>query len=382
MKIAYVGNFSLDFTTETHLAKTLEKLGHEVVRIQETPTRTNDFWTNEVFGCDMFLFTRTWGRMVTLGDLATIKQHGIPSVSYHLDLYVGLQRVEAIDQDPFWRTDYVFTADGDPESQKFFEGKGINHHWLMPAVYEDECTMLKPNDDQALQGDVIFVGGGAEYGHPEWSYRHDLVKFLGETYGNRYRKYGHPQRLVRGNDLNQLYANSKIAIGDSVNIGWNHQNYVSDRLFESIGRGAFTIFPYIKGVSELFPDSLKDIWYHYGDFEGLKTRIDYYLTHDEERERIRGAGFEFVKTHHTYTQRLQELLTIVMGEAAPEAKEGLKTADIPLNGLELAEARIARQGEIIDELLKVLKEYDPELHKRLVTNSQINDWYLIRAGAK
>lgn len=53
-----------------------------------------------------------------------------------------------------------------------------------------------------------------------------------------------------------------------------------------------------------------------------------------------------------------------------------------MTDLELANARIARQAEIIDELLKVLKELDPNLAMRLVSNSQINDWYLIRAGAK
>jgi SAM-dependent methyltransferase len=329
MKIVYLGNYTnLDadgksYNTENHIALTLEKLGHDVTRIQETPVASPG-WVDLVSeDTDLFLYTRTWGMMVTLEDLAALKGRGIPTASYHLDLYVGLNRQSGIESDPFWRTEYVFSADGDPESQKFFESKGINHRWLLAGVFEDECVMFEPNQDETLGGDVIFVGGGAEYGHPEWSYRHELVEWLERTYGTRYKKYGHPQRTVRGGDLNQLYANSKITIGDSVNIGFNHKNYTSDRLFESMGRGAFTIYPRIEGVAELFDEGVNAVWYDYGDFEGLKKTIDYYLEHDEEREAIRRAGFEFVKGNHTYTQRLQVLLNTITAEHSAKVKINL-----------------------------------------------------------
>tara|TARA_B100001245_G_C22893021_1_gene430415 strand:+ start:35 stop:1486 length:1452 start_codon:yes stop_codon:yes gene_type:complete len=312
MKIAYVGNYKLDFTTENHIAKTLESLGHEVVRIQEHPAALPGWLSQVPEDTDLFLFTRTWGKMVTLNDLARLKEMGIPTASYHLDLYVGLSRQSGIETDPFWRTEYVFSADGDPESQKYFESKGINHHWLLPAVYKGECYMVEPNNDPQLQGDVIFVGGGVEYGHPEWPYRRQLVKHLEETYGEKYKKYGHPQLSVRGAALNQLYANAKIAVGDSINIGFRHRNYTSDRLFESIGRGAFTIYPDIDGITELFPQELRGIFYKHGDFEDLDKKIDYYLTHEEEREHLRRGLFEFVYASQTYSNRLQELLDKLM----------------------------------------------------------------------
>lgn len=317
MKIAYVGNFSIDFTTENHIYQSLKSMGHEVVRIQESP-QANPGWLERFMpkDADLFLFTRTWGKMVTLDDLAKLKEWGIPTASYHLDLYVGLSRQTGIETDPFWRTEYVFSADGDPESQKYFESKGINHFWLLPAVFDQECYIAEKNHDPRLQGDVIFVGGGAEYGHPEWPYRHELVKHLETTYGTRYRKFGHPQLSVRGHELNQLYANAKIAIGDSVNIGFKHKNYTSDRLFESIGRGAFTIYPRIEGVAEIFDEDVNAVFYEFGNFEELDRKINYYLEHDEEREKIRKAGHEFVKSSQTYLQRLQELLDVLRQEGA------------------------------------------------------------------
>jgi len=316
MKITYVGNYSVDFTTENHIAKTLESMGHEVVRIQELAHHDPSWLQRVPEDTDLFLYTRTWGKMVTLADLAILKERGIPTASYHLDLYVGLSRQSGIESDPFWRTEYVFSADGDPESQAFFDSKGINHYWLLPGVFEQECIMLPPNNDASLSGDVIFVGGGAEYGHKEWAYRYELVKHLEDKYGERYKKFGHPQRTVRGTELNQLYANSKIAVGDSVNIGFKHKNYTSDRLFESIGRGAFTIYPRIEGVADLFQENVNAVFYEYGNFEELDEKINYYLEHDEEREAIRKAGHEFVKSSQTYSKRLQALLDTLDDEGA------------------------------------------------------------------
>lgn len=49
---------------------------------------------------------------------------------------------------------------------------------------------------------------------------------------------------------------------------------------------------------------------------------------------------------------------------------------------DLQESQIKTLFEIIDELLKVLKATDPKLGKALISNSKLNDYYLIRAGAK
>lgn len=36
MRIVFLGNFRVDFCSEVHHAKSLESMGHEVVRLQET----------------------------------------------------------------------------------------------------------------------------------------------------------------------------------------------------------------------------------------------------------------------------------------------------------------------------------------------------------
>lgn len=308
LKIYMVGNFSAPWCSEVHWAKSLEKLGHEVTRKQENELRAGMI-VNEVVGHDLFLWVRTWNGFVNQRDIDDVRSLGIPSVNVHLDLFVGISREATLDTDPRWRTDFVFTADGDPKSQEIFEAHGINHFWLRAGVFDEGCVMFKKNRDKELQGDVVFVGGGKEYAHKEWPYRKELIECL-ETYAG-YAKYGHPQKLVREDDLNQLYANAKIVVGDSLNVGFNHPNYWSDRVYETTGRGGFMIHPRIKGLELDFEEDKEIVFYDYGNFEQLKEKIDYYLSHEKEREAIRKAGFERTKRDHTYINRMREMLDVV-----------------------------------------------------------------------
>lgn len=334
MKIAYIGNFTQRHCTEVHLAATLEDLGHEVVRMQENELKP--YWTYNISDdTDLVLYTRTWGQYVSLYDLVQLRERKIPTASYHLDLYVGLSRKylhgnqtldDVLQTDPFWRTDFVFTPDGDPKSQEIFERNGVNHIYMKPGVYKPECYLadvVYRHKDTGLEyqlkkNDVLFVGGGEEpghpdaYGHPEWNYRNELISWLRKTYGERFTKFGHPQETIRNEELNELYANTKIVIGDSVCLdNFTHTYYWSDRVYETIGRGGFIIHPYIKGMEEEFLDTHNIVFYQYGNWEQLKFLIDYYLEHDEEREKIRRNGHEFVKNHATYHNRLSQMLAIL-----------------------------------------------------------------------
>lgn len=312
MKIFLVGNLSQNHCSEVHWAATLEDLGHAVTRQQENeikPGTLNDL----VRGHDLFIWVRTWAGFVTHQDIEEIRKLGIPSVNIHLDLFIGLPRGDSLDTDPRWRCDHIFTADGDPASQAIFESKDINHHWLKAGVFKPEAVYGNPRPK--LMTDVTFVGGGVTYGHfNEWPYRRQLVTWLKNTYGSRYTKYGHPEPTMRNQDLNDLYASAKIVVGDSLCPGFTKPNFWSDRVYETIGRGGFIIHPYIEGLEDEFTLDGPDknlVTYEYGNFDQLKELIDYYLTHDEERERIRKAGHEYVKEHCTYHNRLQQMIDTV-----------------------------------------------------------------------
>jgi hypothetical protein len=319
MHIAYVSNIKnvasdgKPFNTEFHVGKTLEKLGHTVIFIQEDEIEPNAL-PERVRGSDLFLWTRTWKGNVTDQDLKDINDMGIKTVSFHLDKYAGIKRDGGIGEDTFWKTNYVFSPEGSVQSKKIFKDLGINQYYLPPGVFEDECYMAEPVDK--FKQDIVFVGGGVQYMHPEWPYRAKLVTWLKDTYGDRFTQHGGDKPTIRGEELNQLYASSKIVIGDSLCKDFMDSYYYSDRCFEVTGRGGFLITPYIPGIQDHFIDRTEAVFYSFDNFIQLKHMIDYYLTNEQERITIQEAGHERTKRENTYTNRMITMLDILRQEGA------------------------------------------------------------------
>lgn len=329
MRIAYVGNRTnlasdgKSFNTEAHIALSLEKLGHKVNFIQENEIEQNPGTSSNLIervgDADLFLWTRTWKPSDNTGyvaydDLLALKEKGILTVSFHLDKYAGIERDGGMATDTFWKTDYVFSPEGSVQSDAIFKSHGINQRYLPPGIYEGDCYETEPVEH--FKHDVVFVGGGEDYMHPEWPYRAKLVRWLKETYGERFGKYGHPERTVRGHELNQLYSSSKVVIGDSLCKDFFDSFYYSDRMFEVTGRNGMLISPYIPGTTDHFIDRKEIVLYAFDNWAQLKFMIDYYLEHDDEREAIRKAGHERTKTENTYTNRMAEMLDVLSKEGA------------------------------------------------------------------
>lgn len=309
MKVAFLGNFGVSYSSESHHAASLEALGHTVVRLQEGKT-TGEQVLDEGLSSDLVVVvhTHSWSTPGLGLDkvLLCLKGAGIPTLTYHLDLWLGLKRQRDLDQDPFYRTiGHFFTAD--PQMAAWLnENTGVQGHYMQPGVFGDECYLAQPRE----RFDVAFVGSKGY--HPEWPYRPQLINWLHDTYGPRFRHYGGDGLGVkRGADLNQVYADASVVVGDSLCPNFTYRGYWSDRVTESLGRGAMLIHPHVPGMDETFTDGEHLAFYEYGDFEQLKTLIDYYLEDDEDRERIRKAGHEMVKSSQTYVHRWAEILETI-----------------------------------------------------------------------
>lgn len=304
MIISFLGNFGVDYSSESQYAKTLESMGHEVIKLQEDQpiTQTPD--------CDLFVWVHThnW-RSDGIEKLIKKYKGKVPIVSYHLDLWFGLDRQKDLETDPFYKLiDHWFVTDK-LMADWLNENTDVKGYYLPAGVFEPEAIMLpKKNDVQ----DVIFVGSRGY--HPEHPYRPLLIDWLKETYGEQFGHYSGEQEAIalkRGLHLNQLYSDAKVVVGDTLCLGFNYPYYYSDRLYETTGRGGFLIMPYIKGIEDEFEIGKEIVTYTYGDFDGLKDIIDYYLTHDEEREKIRLAGYKRALKDHTYTKRWQKILETI-----------------------------------------------------------------------
>ena len=325
-RLLQVGNFTaLDesgvcFNSEAHWKRSFESLGHEVIAVQESTTTAEELVRiARAANPRLFFHTRTWGiRGDVPAMLAALEAMRIPSVTYHLDLFAPITRGVEVRDHFWWRSKYCFTPDGG--SDAFWAKHGINHFYMPPGVLEADCYLADPDLSMAVE--VLFVGS---YGyHHEWPYRPKLIDWLAATYGDRFklipegqpggpRPGGGHRPAVRGHRLNILYASAKVVVGDTLCVGFTHPYYTSDRLFETTGRGGFLVYPRIKGITDgtLVTEGEHIAAYTYGDFDGLKRTIDYYLEHEDEREKIRRAGQAHVRAAHTYKHRLAEMLRIV-----------------------------------------------------------------------
>lgn len=306
-KIVFLGNFRVDFTSETHHANTLESLGHKVIRLQETEATSDDILKISQ-SCDLFIWVhthgwRTPGTIEMDKVLKILKENNKPTMTYHLDLWFGLQRQKDLNKYPVYKEiGHFFTVDK-KMADWFNNETRVKGHYIPAGVYDKEC-IYKPTK---INHDVIFVGS-KKY-HPEWEYRPRLINWLEKTYRGRFEHYGNGGKpSIRGIDLNRLYWSTKVVVGDTLCIGYNYPDYWSDRVYETLGRGGFIIHPYIKGMEQEFEDKRHIVFYEYGNFDQLKSLIDYYLEHDEERESIRIAGHQLVKSKYTYKNRWQEIL--------------------------------------------------------------------------
>jgi hypothetical protein len=314
VRIAFVGNFGVDYSSETHHAKTLQSMGHEVVQLQEG-SASGERILEESLRSDLLVFIHTHGwstpRMPLERVLTRLNRERIPTVTYHLDLWKGLQRQRDLDRDPFYRLIGWFFTPDKLMADWFCENTAVKGRFLPAGVFDQECYIAEDLSKHPHGNEVIFVGSRGY--HPEHPWRPTLIDWLRNTYGSRFTHVGPDgdTGTIRGHDLNRVYASSKVAVGDTLCLNFTYPFYASDRLFEAPGRGAFQLFPRITGLDEWFTDGETIRFFGYGDFDGLKDSIDFYLDNEVERERIRLAGHEHVKANHTYIRRWQSILDTV-----------------------------------------------------------------------
>lgn len=315
MKVVFVGNHSVDYSSETHHCKSLESLGHEVVRLQEGQADSERI-LSEGLRSDLIVFVHTHGWETPGMPIDKIfnflRDAGKPVITYHLDLWFGIERQKDLESDLFYKSlDYFFATDK-LMCDWFNQNTTVKGVFLPAGVFDQECYIHPDYNPEEFDYDVIFVGSKGY--HPEYPYRPQLIDFLRQTYGDRFLHVGGDgdTGTIRGDRLNKMYARSKVAVGDSLNLNFNYPYYTSDRLFESTGRGGFTIYPDIKGLDQWFNQD-EVVFYEHGNLTALKSKIDQFLVDNNSREEIRLKGHNRTKKDHTYINRWAEILKVVKG---------------------------------------------------------------------
>jgi len=319
LRIAYVGNFEPEYSTENDVRKAFEFLGHEVVQLQEgdnaNPNKAPfERVRQEALNSDLLLWTGTWGDAYDLKDVISLVHEmavlGKPTATLHLDTFWSTGRDgRKWWLEPMFQMAYIFTADGDFADK--WELFGRNHLWLQPGVRHDAIERGTPRDEYKC--DVAFVGSNGQGYHEDvWPYRKELVDFIRDMCKRRGWTFRNPggdsPKIDRGKDMNDFYASATVTIGDSLCVNKDKAKYWSDRVPEATGRGGFLIMPFIGMMKYYYPEM---VTYEWGNFEDLEKQVEYYLTNEKDREQIRKILHQEAAQEHTYINRVKTILNMV-----------------------------------------------------------------------
>jgi len=236
---------------------------------------------------DVFLWVESgiWYPLEGIERLPCIK------VCYLIDVHLDVKkRIDAAKG-----FDYVFIAQ--KEYLNHLREEGIKNVFWLPLACDPEIHG-KRTDDKIY--DIGFVGSLTNH-----TRRMELLNKLKE----RFRVYYERCFLEK---MAEVFSHSRIVFNYSIN------NDLNMRVFEALCSGSMLLTDEAKGsgLSEIFQDKKHLVIYR--DENELSELADYYLRHDEERERIAEEGMKEVLSKHTYEHRVKEMMDIISSSQSKE----------------------------------------------------------------
>ena len=263
------------------LKKSFEKLGFKVI-IQE-----REHWYDE---------TEIDIAMVLRGLLEYNPNYS------NINIMWNISHPEMISKTEYEKYDYVFIS-----SKKY--AKKIKEQVNTNVTSLLQCTdpeVFYPEIDENHRDEILFVGV------TRGVYRKiikDILKTKNDVsvYGMGWDKFIDKKyikgKFIPNEELHKYYSSCKILLNDH----WEEmrsEDFPSNRLFDALACGTFVISDKIPSAETLFEGSIIT----YEDVDDLNEKINYYLSHDDEREKIAEKGKEIVLKNHTFDNRVLEIL--------------------------------------------------------------------------
>lgn len=107
-------------------------------------------------------------------------------------------------------------------------------------------------------------------------------------------------------ELPKVFSQSKINLNFTIP---NIKSGIPLRVWDVLGAGGFLMTNYQAEIPLYFKEGEDLICFD--GIEDLKEKAAYYLEHETERKEIAWNGYQKVKEHHNYINRIQEILAIV-----------------------------------------------------------------------
>ena len=179
---------------------------------------------------------------------------------------------------------------------------------FLPAAGDRDIVPVAP--DPAYASPVSFIGTGYAADRAELlgaiAARYPL-RVWGAGWGQWRAKLDWSGRPAEHETFAKVCSSSGIMLGIDPEVAQNATNWVSNRQWLTILAGGFYLGKGSPGVKQLLHDGVHCAFYD--DLDSLLDRIGHWLERPDERDRIRRAGEAFVRAHHTFDQRIVNLLS-------------------------------------------------------------------------
>ncbi len=119
--------------------------------------------------------------------------------------------------------------------------------------------------------------------------------------------YGWPAGPLASEDVPAIMRESVISLNFANSKG---ENQIKARTFEVAGAGGFLLTNPAQGLERFYAPGSEIAVYQ--DFDDLVSKIRYYLSHPNERDRVARAGYARTLRDHTYEQRLVEVIDFAL----------------------------------------------------------------------
>jgi len=374
-------------TTYRYVKETIEKTGATVVPFDATFFAPAFFKIKEFAGTDIHasqlntLFTNMLGEAslafadkeqpdlifamaqapIDVAVLPRMRELKVPLAFWFVEDFRTLKYWDRVA--PLY--DYFFTI----QRGEFFEklamagAKNVAYIPQATSPAHHKPLALTAEEKKKYGSDISFMGAGyknrkeffkglLDYDFKIWGTEWDLQTNLGELVQNRNERMK-PEEYI------------KIFLASKININLHSSNllagidpvgdFLNPRIFEIAACGAFQITDSRAELPALLEVG-KEIE-TFSSLSELREKIDYYLTHEKERERIAKAGMRKVLAEHTFDNRIEDMLRIIIeneGEtfAVKKPAEKIDSRDIVKKMIEEA------GGD--KELAGFLKNFDQE----------------------
>ena len=205
------------------------------------------------------------------------------------------------------------------EAQRDLQGVNIIDRMLTPEILMEleNYFELEKSEDSLSDLNLIFSVTTLGFKIAEKQRRrilidlskHHDVSVYTNSNTNDLRRVIHKGSVDYWSEMPFVFRDSKINLNMTIP---NIKSGVPLRIYDILGAGGFCLTNFQAELPMLFENEKRLVWYYSN--EDLYEKVDYYIRHETERERIAAAGREYVRENCGYESRLEEILDVIKSE--------------------------------------------------------------------